>query len=384
MISHAYPPTFGGVESHVWDISHSLSARGHEVLVIAGGDDAPAGTVPVHRHPALSVSSCLAARAGLPRHAPPVAEFVARVKTILSAEFGAFRPDLVHVHNAHHFGPELAQACLDVPTVPVLNGVHDRVGEHLYPEVLDWPWAKVVFVSEYLRHALPTVRPAAVRWLGIELDMFRPDGPRDARMAALDAPVVFHPARLLRWKGVTCGVRAFARIHREFGGSLVLCASDNIVDDPRDVAAYRHELTSLAADLGVADAVHFMGFDRQRIGDAYRTADLVWYPTIEEEPLGLVPMEAMACGVPLVVTRSGGMKETGADGRTGLTVPRNDPDALAAAARRVLSDGPLRASLVRNGREQAVHFGNAEYVDWLGQMYRSVLTANAGGVWAAS
>jgi glycogen synthase len=379
MISHAYPPTFGGVESHVWDVCHHLAARGHDVLVVSGGEEVPVvGTVPVHRYPALSVQTVLNGRVGLPRDAGADPRLVADIRAVLGTEFARFAPDLVHVHNAHHYGPEIAQACLDLATVPVINAMHDRVGEHLYPEVLDWPWAMVIFVSDYLREALPTSRPSAVRWLGIELDTFRADGRGDPRLEQLARPVVFHPARLLRWKGVECGVRAFAQVHARLGGSLVLCASENIVDDPREVAALRRELVALAGELGVGDAVHFMSFDRRGIPDAYRSADLVWYPTIEDEPLGLVPLEAMACGVPLVVSRSGGMRETVEDGETGLVVARNDPHALAAAATTTLSDRELRSRLVRNGLARAEQFGNAAYVDWLEERYRAVTTPARG------
>src|SRR5262245_34247821 len=115
MISHAYPPTFGGVESHVWDICHHLAARGHDVLVVSGGEDAPAvGSVPVHRHSALSVQTLLTARAGLPRDSGTDPRLLAEIRTVLAAEFARFEPDLIHVHNAHHYGPEIARACLDL------------------------------------------------------------------------------------------------------------------------------------------------------------------------------------------------------------------------------------------------------------------------------
>lgn len=376
MITHAYPPTFGGTESHVWDISQRLSDGGHEVLVVAGGENVPTpGHVPVHRYPTLSVQTILNARSGLSCDAPPDERLLGEIRAVIVNELDSFQPDLIHVHNAHHFGPELARACLDVAAVPVVNGVHDRVGEHLFPEVLHWRWARVIFVSDYLRQALPTKRPTEVRWLGIELENFRPDGPCDSRLEQFERPIIFHPARLLRWKGVECGLRAFARVHRALGGSLVLCASDDIVDDPCEVAAFRRELVGLAAELGVGHAVHFMSFDRRRVADAYRSADLIWYPTLDEEPLGLVPLEAMACGVPLVVSRSGGMQETVVEGETGLVVPRNDAAALATAAQTILSDGELRATLTRNGLTRAVRFGNAEYVDWLEECYRAIVVA---------
>ena len=383
-ISHAYPPTFGGVESHVWDISHGLAARGHEVLVLTGGRTEPGdGTGPVRvvREPAIGVQALLAARGGLPPTRPRP-ELLDRLGGIVAAVAGDFGPDVVHLHNGHHFGPELARACLDTAgPATMVNGVHDRVGERLCPEVLDWPWDLVVYASDYLRAALPSDRPAAVRWLGIDTASFAPAGPVDDRLAGLPGPVVFHPARLLRWKGVECGLRAFARMRPVLGGgTLVLCASEDIADDPADVAAFRAELTALAGRLGVADAVRFLSFDRQRISDAYRAADLIWYPTIDEEPLGLVPPEAMATGVPVVVSRSGGMVETVVDEVTGLVVGKDDDAGLAAAAVRVLTDPALRARLVAGGRERSTRFDNGAYVDWLADAYTS---ASAGAVTAA-
>jgi glycosyltransferase involved in cell wall biosynthesis len=379
-ISHAYPPTFGGVESHVWDISHGLAARGHDVRVLTGGRSEPGdgdGPVRVIRAPEIGVQALLAARGGL----PPTAlrpELLNRLSGIVAGVTEEFRPDVVHLHNGHHFGPELARACLDTSGATMVNGVHDRVGERLCPEVLDWPWDLVVYASDYLRTALPSPRPAAVRWLGIDTTSFSPAGPVDDRLTALPGPVVFHPARLLRWKGVECGLRAFARMRPVLGGgTLVLCASEDIADDPADVAAFRAELTELAGRLGVLDGVRFLSFDRQRIADAYRAADLIWYPTIDEEPLGLVPPEAMATGVPVIVSRSGGMVETVLDGVTGLVVAKDDPAGLAAAAIRVLTDPALRARLVAGGRDRSALFDNERYVDWLADAYTSAARVTA-------
>lgn len=370
-VTHAYPPTFGGVESHVWDISHGLAARGHEVLVLTGGEpqaDDDAGPVRVLRRAAVGVQALLGARAGT---SPDLvkADLLERLRSIVDPVVADFAPDVLHVHNAHHFGPELGRACLDSGVGTVLNGVHDRVGERLCPDVLQWQWDTIVYASEYLRSALPSARPSVVRWLGIDTEGFAPGGPVDVRLGRLTRPVVFHPARLLRWKGVECGLRAFARMHPVTGGTLVLCASEDIADDPDEVRAFRAELTELAETLGVADAVRFMSFDRQRMADAYRAADLVWYPTIDEEPLGLVPPEAMAAGVPVVVSRSGGMQETVLDGQTGLVVEKRDDAALATAAARLITDAGLRARLVAGGLERAEQFDISQYVDWLAGTY---------------
>src|SRR6185437_3621574 len=97
-----------------------------------------------------------------------------------------------------------------VGDVPIVTSVHDRVGEHLFPEVLTFPWAHTLFASHFLRSNLPPCTPSSVLWLGIERPRFTPQGDRDARFLPMERPVIFHPARLLRWKGVEVGLEAFA------------------------------------------------------------------------------------------------------------------------------------------------------------------------------
>jgi len=251
--------------------------------------------------------------------------------------------------------------------------VHDRVGEHLFPEVLDLPWSFTLFASEYLLRALPTAGPKAVLRLAIDLDLFRPVGPRHEAFAGLDRPVVFHPARLLRWKGVEVSVAAFVRLRRRTGsGTLVLCSSENIVDDPAEVSALRRELVAAADAGGAADHVRFLEFDRREMPSALRSCDVVWYPTLDEEPLGLVPLEAMACGTPIVVSASGGMRETVAHEITGLVVPRGDVAALANVTEALLGDQSRRAGLVGAGLRAVALYGMPQYVDALENIYMSV------------
>jgi glycosyltransferase involved in cell wall biosynthesis len=376
LVSHAFPPTFGGVETHLWDLSRALGRRGHTVRCLVGGPTAEEdhGCVSVIRRPELTVQSLLRQRRGFDA-AQCNALLRDRLATVVAAAVGDWLPQVVHLHNAHHFAPELAQVFLSDGHRPAtLNGVHDRVGEHLYPEVLGYAWDQVVFASRYLRDSLPcgTV-PFTVLWLGIDLASFTATGPLDQRLVALESPVIFHPARLLRWKGPDVGLTAFRLLRERLGrGSLVLCASRNVVDDPVEVRTLRHELEEAATAGGIGDHVRFLEFERRSMASAYRASDLVWYPTVDDEPFGLVPLEAMAWGVPHVVSDSGGMRETVVSEETGLVVPKNDPAALAAAAVRLLSDGALRERLVAAGRERVRAFDMRTYVVQIERLYESV------------
>src|SRR5690606_15607422 len=98
-------------------------------------------------------------------------------------------------------------------------------------------------------------------------------------------------------------------------------------------------------DLGIADHLHFTG-KRQpdELRDYYSAVDVAvttpWY-----EPFGLTPLEAMACGTPVVGSDVGGISYTVADGETGLLVPPRDPHALARALHTILSDATRRARM---------------------------------------
>jgi glycosyltransferase involved in cell wall biosynthesis len=88
------------------------------------------------------------------------------------------------------------------------------------------------------------------------------------------------------------------------------------------------------------------------MGAILRSADAVvcapWY-----EPFGIVPLEAMACGVPVVAAAVGGLRDTVLDRKTGLHVPPRDPTAIAAAVAALLTDPGLRRALGAAGEARA-------------------------------
>ena len=108
-------------------------------------------------------------------------------------------------------------------------------------------------------------------------------------------------------------------------------------------------LRAVAAAAGVADRVRFLGaVGRAEVPALLRSADAVvcvpWY-----EPFGIVPLEAMACGVPVVASAVGGLIDTVVDGVTGLLVPPRRPDRLAAALRACWRTPRCRPSAPRDG-----------------------------------
>jgi D-inositol-3-phosphate glycosyltransferase len=169
---------------------------------------------------------------------------------------------------------------------------------------------------------------------GVDLRRFRPDGPVEPRSSGRHRLLVL--GRLVERKGVGDVVSALADLPDT---ELVIAGGPDALELASDPEAQR--LAVLAERHGVADRIVWRGrVARAEVPALMRSADVVvcapWY-----EPFGIVPVEAMACGVPVVATAVGGMLDTIVDGVTGVHVPPHDPDALAAALGDLLAQ-PLR------------------------------------------
>ncbi|BBK31062.1 glycosyltransferase involved in cell wall biosynthesis [Stella humosa] len=163
-----------------------------------------------------------------------------------------------------------------------------------------------------------------------------------------DAPVLLAAGRLHRNKAFDVLLAALARLPR---ATLWLAG-----EGPE-----RDALTRQAADLGVAARVRFLGW-RDDVAALCGAADIFVCPS-RHEPLGNVVLEAWARGLPMVAASSQGPAGLIEDGRTGLLVPIDDAEALAAAIDRVLEDPALARDLARAGRAQHdAHFSEAAVV----------------------
>jgi glycosyltransferase involved in cell wall biosynthesis len=185
---------------------------------------------------------------------------------------------------------------------------------------------------------------------GVDLEHFRPDGPTERRNPWLRRVVVV--SRLVERKGIGNVIAALATLP---GVELVIAGGPPaglLVDDP-EAQRFLH----LAEELGVSDRVELRGaVPRERLPELLRSADVVaccpWY-----EPFGLVAVEAMACGVPVVASAVGGLAESVIDGQTGIHVPLRAPEHIASAIRDLLDDEGRRRSLGAAGVRRARRFG---------------------------
>jgi glycosyltransferase involved in cell wall biosynthesis len=180
---------------------------------------------------------------------------------------------------------------------------------------------------------------------GVDVAEFTPDGPAAERGPR---PRVLSLGRLVPRKGHDTVIRAMAAVPE---AELLVAggpATGELADDPE-----ARRLGRLAERLGLADRVRLVGaVPRPDVPALLRSADVAvcapWY-----EPFGMVPLEAMACGVPVVATAVGGLVDTVQGGRTGVLVPPRCPDELASALRRMLAEPHWRKALGAAGVDRA-------------------------------
>jgi glycosyltransferase involved in cell wall biosynthesis len=157
-----------------------------------------------------------------------------------------------------------------------------------------------------------------------------------------DYPIVGFLGRLADQKGCEYLLEAVPMVLAKHPRARILI----IGDGPE-----RRRLELLTSRLGIASAVEFVGYDPNPTR-RMQSMTVLAIPSLYE-PLGMVALEAMACGTPVVGSRVGGIPEVVVDGRTGLLVPPRDPEALARALLQVLGSKDIAAEMGRLGQERA-------------------------------
>ena len=134
-----------------------------------------------------------------------------------------------------------------------------------------------------------------------------------------------------------------------------------------------NRLKAIAAEEGVIDFITFAGRkSRDELKYYYSAAD-VFITTPWYEPFGITPLEAMACGIPVIGANVGGIKYSVADGVTGFLVPPNDPQALANKAGILLNDEKLMAVMKKNALQRVNSiFTWRNVCDQLNDLYMNV------------
>jgi N-acetyl-alpha-D-glucosaminyl L-malate synthase BshA len=371
-------PTYGGSGVVATELGIELASLGHEVHFISyaqpfrlsGRDqgityhDVPVSSYPLFEFPPYELA--LASRMA------EVAEFCSL--------------DLLHVHYAipHSVSALLARQMLaargiSLPFVTTLHGTDiTLVGlDRSYLPITRFAIQEsdgVTSISDYLRtetvNHFDVTRPIEVIPNFVNCNVYLPIADQAARaqarlrLAAPDEAILMHLSNFRPVKRVVDVVKVFAQVVREVPAQLVL-----VGDGPERSAA-----EWLAHDLGIQCRVHFLG-KQERVHELLPLADLMLMPS-ELESFGLAALEAMACKVPTVATRVGGVSELIEDGVTGMLYPVGDVQAMADGAVSLLKDRSRLEAMRNAGRNTAqTRFCSSLVVPHYVRYYQQVLAA---------
>lgn len=359
LLSWDFPPKeTGGTAAHVDGLSRALAANGHDVVVMTtthpGTDRIAdiAGPVRVVRAvadlPWLSKTDPVA-RTASANHA------FAKLGSSLPDLLDGWEPDVVHGHDWRMgWSADALSARFNVPFILTMHGIEQvRHGGHLPPGVpsdinsIEWWLAfqadRLISPTRFMANQLVSsfeLPPETVARVpnGIDPNLWLVEG---------DTPVE-REQMVLSWgrvqfeKGFQVLARSMTSVRARVPGVQCTIAGRG---------SYLPELQAQIDVEGVSDCVHVTGFlNDTELRHLTRRAGCVVIPSLYE-PFGLVALEALAAGAPLVVARTGGLAEMIEGTDAGLTFEPGRPDDLADCIERVLTDQFLADELTRNARE---------------------------------
>ncbi len=344
-------PTFGGSGVVATELGWELAQRGHAVHFISYDPpfrlDPTAPNVVFHEVPIPSYP--------LFKFPPYLLTLASKIREVAVYE----RLDIVHVHYAlphtlSAFLAKLMNASHPFKIVTTLHGTDlTLVGqEEFFVPVVALSLQQsdgITAVSEYLRrrtlesfpgHDVVTIPNF------VNLRHYRPhcgQGCRTSRaaIAPKGEKLVVHLSNFRPVKRLDLVIRVFARLRERLPCKLVL------VGDGPDAALARR----MVQELNLREDTHFLG-NQEKVTNILAAADLFLLPS-DEESFGLAALEAMACGVPVLAFRVGGLPEVVADGEGGFLLPPGNWEAMATRGSEILGDPGLHGRLGAAGRHRA-------------------------------
>jgi phosphatidylinositol alpha-mannosyltransferase len=364
-------PFPGGVTEHIIALAEAAQQRGHEVHVLAACSGYHNTSLPntraVTRHISTVHIAGAKARVGL----SPLG--YVRIKHILQRE--AF--DIVHLHEP--LTPSitwwvllLARSMPHLVTIGTFHAYHERPNwlydrsrpffKHLFIR-LD----SLIAVSRAAHDFAQQMFPGDYRIIpnGVDLTRFgsRPDGVCRATNGPL---TVLFVGRLDKRKGFAHLLEAFIRLKPDYPQLRLQVVGPFT---PGEAESYR----KVAQGHQVTD-VEFVGFvPPEELPNYYHRADIFCAPSIGFESFGIVLLEAMAAGLPVIASDIRGYRSVITDGQEGLLTPPGQPEALLAALRRLLDHPQQRQTLGQFGRLKAGQYGWDQIVDKILDVYQDAI-----------
>ncbi len=365
----------GGLNVYVRELARGLVERGHFVDVFTRRTDPHAPeTVPIpcsHPAPARLVHIEAGPASPLPKDELP--SYIDAFEDGMVAFAGRDRVEYDVLHSHYWLSGLIAEglkARWRLPHIAMFHTLGEvknraRVTEH-EPEM------RLQAECEVARHADRVVvasideqkqlvrfcgaDPARISLVpcGVNLDVFRPIDKQEARRQLGlrdDDRILLFVGRIEPLKGLDILLGAAAQVESDSDCFVLVVGGDGSTKEG-EVPRLRH----LASELGIAERVSFLGaVDHERLPLFYSAADVCVVPSFYES-FGLVALEAMACGTPVVASRVGGLAGTVRDGETGYLIPWRCPEPFAERLELLLDNEELRRAFGQSAREFVERF----------------------------
>ncbi|MDO9535306.1 MAG: glycosyltransferase family 4 protein [Bacillota bacterium] len=364
MLSWEFPPqNVGGLSQHVYELSRALVKEGvHVDVITSGGEKIPERET----MEGIGVWRVNTFQGGSGRD---FIDWVQRLNFAL-LEKGALlssqknKYDLIHAHD--WLATYAARSLKYIYTTPLLatihatefgrnNGLHNDEQRNI--SELEWwltyeAW-KVVCCSRYMKDELQNVFQLPEEKIEIIPNGIRPEAYQPSDQASImetlpvdpHEKIIFYIGRLVKEKGVQVLLDAAPAILERFPNARFVIAGKG---------PFEESLQAQARNLGLEDKVHFLGYvNDQARNSLYDSASVAVFASLYE-PFGIVALEAMASGTPVVVSSVGGLDEIIQHEKDGLKVYPGDPNSLAEQICRLLENEDWAASLAEKGYEKAV------------------------------
>lgn len=389
MLSWEYPPrVIGGLARHVYAISTSLASKEVSVNVLTIGDDTMQGNkVREERlNSNLLVTKINGNRFRAPTFLDWAYQFNATMTETALLKIDAWKPDLIHAHD--WLVAPSAIAVKHLRRIPLLSTIHStelgRSGsleEDSQKHIMEMESfliresSKIIVTSNYMKKetsALFGLSKARIQVIsnGIE---------KVVQKEGLDLQAI-RGRYALPWEKLVIFV---GRMFEQKGPHILLDAASQILQKRQDFkfvfvgeGPLKSMMQKKASEMNIGQKMYFTGFiPDSELHELYAVADVAVFPSLYE-PFGIVCLEAMAAGCPVIAANVGGLAEIIEDGKTGILVPPNDSIALNNVILKVSDNGSLARHLSMNGREHVLY--NYRWDKIAGgtlDVYRSILDA---------
>ncbi len=345
MVSEWHPLSIGGVQRHVRELSKILVDNGFEVAILTKSNNIMIRNgfnVPIYQVKSIIGNNYL--------FLPPNLQ---EVKLILKK----FSPDIIHVHHAFTPTPLLTLHLADKMDIPKVLTNHTIISNNIDSLFSSMTCNGLKVLKYFLSKAdyIISVSNCAARFIekiigdhannivipnGVDVNKFYPS------KINFNNQIILFVGRLVYRKGVHILLKAFSIVAREFSDVKLRIVGEGYM---------RGILQFLVQKYDLNNRVEFLGkVSEDKLPEIYREAKIVVIPSLFRESFGIVALEAMASGKPVIASNIGGLSEIIIDNYNGILIPPGDPELLADRIIELLNDDKLIFKMGFYGRRIAV------------------------------